>query len=158
MEGGMNEDAFLETIRTAPQDLLPRQMYADWLEENGDPRHEFVRTECRLIELIQRLTAHEPAVEPEVRKFNLRLNRLAKGIDPEWVARLEVLRPKLYRCKTCRKVLLTKDAVATNPRTYQKLKNTRYCKMCFEDAVRSSLYSGSRGYESSGSNRSVDDE
>jgi uncharacterized protein (TIGR02996 family) len=158
MEGGINENGFLEMIRMNPQDMLPRQIYADWLEEHGDGRHEFVRTECRLIELIQRLTANEPALEPEVRKFNMRLNRLAKGFDSQWVAWMDVLRPKLYRCKTCRKIILAKNAIATNPRNYHKLKNTRYCKLCFEDAVRLSLYSGSRSYESSGCNRNVEDE
>ncbi len=42
------DDAFLEAIRENPDDDVPRLIYADWLEEQGDPRGEFVRVECAL--------------------------------------------------------------------------------------------------------------
>ena len=32
------EDAFLADIRDHPDDDTPRLIYADWLEERGDPR------------------------------------------------------------------------------------------------------------------------
>jgi uncharacterized protein (TIGR02996 family) len=42
----MNE-AFLTAIRETPDDDTPRLVYADWLEENGDPaRAEFIRSSC----------------------------------------------------------------------------------------------------------------
>ena len=44
----MNADAFLETIRENPDDDGPRLVYADWLEERGDPRSEFIRVQCEL--------------------------------------------------------------------------------------------------------------
>jgi uncharacterized protein (TIGR02996 family) len=37
------EMAFINTIRAAPDDDSPRQVYADWLEEQGDSRAEFLR-------------------------------------------------------------------------------------------------------------------
>lgn len=41
------EDAFLKTIRAAPDDDLPRLVYADYLDERGDPdRAEFIRVQC----------------------------------------------------------------------------------------------------------------
>ena len=39
----MNHDAFLATIRERPDELGPLQVYADWLEEHGDPGGEQIR-------------------------------------------------------------------------------------------------------------------
>jgi uncharacterized protein (TIGR02996 family) len=43
-----HEEAFLQAIIESPEDDAPRLVYADWLEERGDPRGEFLRLECRL--------------------------------------------------------------------------------------------------------------
>jgi uncharacterized protein (TIGR02996 family) len=37
------EDVFLDALRAAPEDETTRPVYADWLEERGDPRSEYVR-------------------------------------------------------------------------------------------------------------------
>lgn len=42
------EQAFLDAIWAAPDDDVPRLMYADWLMERGDPRGEFIRVQCEL--------------------------------------------------------------------------------------------------------------
>lgn len=42
------DEAFLEAILEAPDDDTPRLIYADWLEEHGDPRGEFIRLQCWL--------------------------------------------------------------------------------------------------------------
>src|SRR5262245_25173530 len=48
----MSHTAFLAAIREAPDDDAPRLIYADWLEDNGDPhRAEFIRLGCRLARL-----------------------------------------------------------------------------------------------------------
>jgi uncharacterized protein (TIGR02996 family) len=40
----MRHDAgFLEAICANPDDDVPRLIFADWLEERGDPRGEFIR-------------------------------------------------------------------------------------------------------------------
>lgn len=39
----MTEEAFLRAIREAPDDPAPRLIFADWLEEQGDPRCEIIR-------------------------------------------------------------------------------------------------------------------
>ncbi len=44
-------DAFLLAIRETPHDDTPRLVYADWLEERGDPRSEFIRVQCELAQL-----------------------------------------------------------------------------------------------------------
>jgi uncharacterized protein (TIGR02996 family) len=42
----MNADTpFLETIKANPSDVATRLVYADWLEERGDPRGELIRIE-----------------------------------------------------------------------------------------------------------------
>jgi uncharacterized protein (TIGR02996 family) len=45
------DDAFLRAILAAPDDDTPRLVYADWLEERGDPRGEFIRLQVALAEL-----------------------------------------------------------------------------------------------------------
>src|SRR5580704_16967148 len=44
----MNHDDFLQAILDDPADDTPRLIYADWLEERGDPRGEFIRVQCEL--------------------------------------------------------------------------------------------------------------
>ena len=40
---------FLAAIREAPEDDAPRLIYADWLDEHGEPeRAEFIRVQCKL--------------------------------------------------------------------------------------------------------------
>jgi uncharacterized protein (TIGR02996 family) len=44
-----DEEALLAAIIAAPDDDLPRLVYADWLDEHGQPdRSEFIRVQCRL--------------------------------------------------------------------------------------------------------------
>jgi uncharacterized protein (TIGR02996 family) len=40
--------SFLLAIRAAPDDLPLRLVFADWLEERGDPLAEFIRVQCEL--------------------------------------------------------------------------------------------------------------
>ena len=42
------DEAFLQAILEQPDDDTPRLIYADWLEEQGDPRGEFIRIQCAL--------------------------------------------------------------------------------------------------------------
>jgi uncharacterized protein (TIGR02996 family) len=73
------EDAFIRAILAAPEDPAPRLVYADWLEERGDPRGEYLR----LTVADGALNAARPAPEAEVR-----LKELRGQIDPLWIARL----------------------------------------------------------------------
>ena len=44
-----HDEAFLEALREHPEDDAPRLIYADWLDEHGDPaRAEFIRLQCEL--------------------------------------------------------------------------------------------------------------
>ena len=55
-----HDEGFLEAIRAAPDDDVPRLVYADWLEERGEPLGEFIRVQCALA----RLPADDPARPP----------------------------------------------------------------------------------------------
>lgn len=44
-------DPFVAAIRAEPDDDLPRLIYADWLDEHGDPRGPFVRAQVALAQL-----------------------------------------------------------------------------------------------------------
>src|SRR5689334_2391543 len=48
----MTHDAFLQAILEAPEDDTPRLIYADWLEDHGEPeRAEFIRVQIELARL-----------------------------------------------------------------------------------------------------------
>ena len=47
--GPADRAALLQAVFDRPDDDLPRLVYADWLEEHGDPaRAEFIRVQCRI--------------------------------------------------------------------------------------------------------------
>jgi uncharacterized protein (TIGR02996 family) len=75
----MDEElAFLRAIHASHADLLPRLVYADWLDERGDPRAEFLRLEARAAQLTPE---HEDA--QAVRR---RLVELRAHLPPAWFA------------------------------------------------------------------------
>lgn len=45
------EAGLLRAILDDPADDVPRLIYADWLEDRGDPRGEFIRVQCELASL-----------------------------------------------------------------------------------------------------------
>jgi uncharacterized protein (TIGR02996 family) len=46
-----SDEGFLRAIQDDPGDDSVRLIYADWLDERGDPRGEFIRVQCRLAHL-----------------------------------------------------------------------------------------------------------
>jgi uncharacterized protein (TIGR02996 family) len=75
------EDAFLQALLANPDDVNLRLVYADWLEERGDPRGELLRLDVKLVEL--------PPKGVPARKLRRRLEELRQGIDPTWLARID---------------------------------------------------------------------
>jgi uncharacterized protein (TIGR02996 family) len=61
------ETAFIDAIRKNPDDDDARAVYADWLEEHGDARGEYLRLEAQL------------------HRIPLRLIELARLINPLWL-------------------------------------------------------------------------
>ncbi len=43
------EQALWRAVHANPRDVAPRLIYADWLEEQGDERGEFIRVQCELV-------------------------------------------------------------------------------------------------------------
>jgi uncharacterized protein (TIGR02996 family) len=71
-----HDEAFLQAILEAPDDDTPRLIYADWLDDQGDPRGEFIRVQCRLA----RLAAEGPG-RPELEE---RHRLLYAEVAPGW--------------------------------------------------------------------------
>jgi uncharacterized protein (TIGR02996 family) len=78
------DHAFLQGVIEQPDDAAPRLVYADWLEENGDPdRAEFIRTQCQLAAL--------PAADPRRPALEARERDLLAGHAREWAEPLRGL-------------------------------------------------------------------
>ena len=72
------DKAFLKALVAHPDDDVTRLVYADWLDEQGDPaRAEYLRADSALAGLPEQ--AREGAAEAEC------LRRLRAGLDPRWV-------------------------------------------------------------------------
>jgi uncharacterized protein (TIGR02996 family) len=79
----MLEDAFIAAVLAEPEDDTPRLVYADWLEERGDPRAEFLRAECQLRKL--------SSTEDSFPALRTRLEQVSLTLDPDWVALVRTL-------------------------------------------------------------------
>ncbi len=75
------EVEFLQAVRTSPRDEALRLVYADWLEERGDPRAEFLRLD---LQLARRRRGKGPAYERRLSRWH----ELRATLDPIWVARV----------------------------------------------------------------------
>ncbi len=73
----VEEQRFLDGILENPTNITLRLIYADWLEEQGDARAEFLRVQ------IQR---NESEDKSEKRALERRLRKLRKNIDDDWLA------------------------------------------------------------------------
>src|SRR4051794_9100035 len=74
-----HDEAFLEAIREAPEDNVPRLIYADWLSEQSDPvlvaRGELIRVQCQLAGLPESAPRREHLLQREaglLRRFRHR--------------------------------------------------------------------------------------
>jgi uncharacterized protein (TIGR02996 family) len=77
------EAAFLRAVCEQPDDDSPRLVYADWLDEQGDPRGEFIRLQLKL-------ARYRPA---DTRRpvWELRAHELWVAHGAAWLARLPSL-------------------------------------------------------------------
>ena len=74
-------DALLRAILHNPDDDAPRYVYADWLDENGEPeRAEFIRVQLQLA----RLPANHPD-RPRLARTERRLLRIHQRIWAKWL-------------------------------------------------------------------------
>lgn len=69
--------AFIRAMLDVPEDRNTWLVYADWLDDRGDPRAEFLRLMVRLRDL-------DPA-DPARRPIELRITELRYELDPGWL-------------------------------------------------------------------------
>jgi uncharacterized protein (TIGR02996 family) len=78
----MTDDAFIRAILDNPRDDAPRLVYADWLDERGDPTSI---TKAEVLRLTAQLT--QPGKGKGWKKARRkRLQQLAAALDPDWLA------------------------------------------------------------------------
>src|SRR5262249_10513083 len=86
------EDALLSAVLASPRDDAPRLVFADWLEERGDPRGEVLR----ILLPLQALTEKEAPSEKKARLASVRelgalrqrFRELRPLIPLDWALRL----------------------------------------------------------------------
>jgi uncharacterized protein (TIGR02996 family) len=98
-----DESAFLAAILADADNDTPRLVYADWLEERGDPRGEFIRVQCEFEAASQNDSWPEgPAGMNRYNALRERESRLLTFHAAEWAAPLRPLmgagfRPRFRR-------------------------------------------------------------
>jgi uncharacterized protein (TIGR02996 family) len=78
----MTDDGFLRAILAQPSDDAPRLVYADWLEEQGDPVSTAKAEFLRLTVLLATTTGKKG----RKKTWRKRLQELAAGLDTDWLA------------------------------------------------------------------------
>jgi uncharacterized protein (TIGR02996 family) len=76
------DQAFLQAIIQNPDDDSLRLIFADWLDERGDPRGEFIRVQCQLANL--------PSGDPRLPELEAREKELLAKYSPVWVQELHL--------------------------------------------------------------------
>jgi uncharacterized protein (TIGR02996 family) len=75
---GAEDQRFVDALTADPDDDAVRLVYADWLEERGDRRGEFLRVEAELTKT--------PEGSTKYAQLEDRLPALRRDIDPGWMA------------------------------------------------------------------------
>jgi uncharacterized protein (TIGR02996 family) len=71
------EEGFIRALKAAPTDGVTRLVYADWLEEQGDCRAEYLRVQLELLEAAR--------TGSDAKDLVARYRQLRASIDPNWV-------------------------------------------------------------------------
>jgi uncharacterized protein (TIGR02996 family) len=118
-----DEHAFIRAILADPSDRALRLVYADWLEERGDPdsahRAEYLRVECQLDSL--------PSKNRGRSRLQERLLELRRAVGDDWWRQLDYAKVEscvefAYRCPQRWDTLLPTDNEAV-----------RHCSVCQRD-------------------------
>jgi uncharacterized protein (TIGR02996 family) len=81
---------FIRAVLEHPEDDGPRLVFADWLDERGDPRGAFIRIQCELERL--------PEADPNRRVLGERAEELRALHEAEWFGRwLKQVKPTWRR-------------------------------------------------------------
>lgn len=120
-----DEGTFIAAIQADPSNDTLRLAYADWLEESGDPRGDFLRAQCRLAKIPRRRRFR---TRPERRLWSAlhrQLLDLRPRIDSAWLAAID--RTRIENCSVRFEFRC--------PRRWEKLQATdeegvRFCETC----------------------------
>lgn len=84
-------EELLNEVIANPADIAPRLVYADWLEERGDPRGEFIRLQCDLADMDE--------LHPSFCEMSHRADQLLQEHKQAWEPPIaEHCRKTIYRC------------------------------------------------------------
>jgi uncharacterized protein (TIGR02996 family) len=138
----MDDDrGFVQALLASPDDDALRPIYADWLEEHGDLRGEYLRLECEKAALAD----EDPSARDETRRVRVAeievcMKALRPGIDEDWLGLVDESRRRWessrLRCCICRRRFPAHLLIGISPLTHSKLATKRYCRTCWEDASR----------------------
>ena len=76
-----HEGQFLAEIKADPNNVAAKLVYADWLEERGDPRAE-------VIQIREQLKTHSP-LDPPYWDLKDRFRALRDEQTPDWLAAMQ---------------------------------------------------------------------
>src|SRR5262245_50289124 len=83
------EDGFITAIASDPYDVTAKLLYADWLEEQGDPRAEYLRVAFELASLSEKGSpVRGRKALSKVEQLQTRLHQLRSTINAEWLAQM----------------------------------------------------------------------
>lgn len=103
-----NDELFLKAIADSPADNALRLIYADWLDERGDPRAEFLRGQEAF---------RQPTDKSTYRKLCQRERKLIRQLDPTWIQRVR----RYTTAPPCRDMTILVPDLAPYARTTTRL-------------------------------------
>jgi uncharacterized protein (TIGR02996 family) len=116
------DEAFIQDILAHPYDLGLRLIYADWLDERGDPRGTFLRAEAEYLAL--------PPNDKRRGGTRRQLRQLASSLDSRWRKRLDL--PLIENC--------VPDFEFVCPKRWQDLAETEQAGVRFCDKCEKNVY------------------
>jgi uncharacterized protein (TIGR02996 family) len=80
-----SEEDFLQALQQDPPDDDLRLVYADWLEEHGDIRGEYLRLLIQLRRIPQRLEELQPKIDPNwLMRLGCRFRLVLRSYPPDY--------------------------------------------------------------------------
>ncbi|MCA9062363.1 MAG: TIGR02996 domain-containing protein [Planctomycetaceae bacterium] len=115
----LGEGEFLTEILHSPGDLAPRLVFADWLEEQGDPRGEFIRIQCELSEPSDDLSRRD--------ELDHRQEQLRRQFEHEWTRDVRgLVNGWTFHCGFVESVEATADQLMKHGDRLRQLTPIRY--------------------------------
>lgn len=130
------ESDMLDPVLAAPDDHERRLIYADWLEEHGDPRGDYLRAAMTLEKLENEMPAPSQRQRwlnaVDIGRLKRTLRNLATAVDAGWAARIH--RGCIQHCNW----VFESYSTGNCPRLWHRLPENsdrfvRHCDQCSRD-------------------------